>query len=222
DRPASAAAALGVTVGAMAKIAQDVALLGQTEVAEVSEERAPGKGGSSTMPHKRNPVDATLALAAARLALGQVQVILGAMPQEHERGVGGWQAEWEAIPSLFRFAGGAVAHTADSVAGLRIDTHRMRMNLEQGGDLLMAEALAMALAPHLGRPEAQRIVQAACQRATESGRSLRLTALEDDQVCAVLAPEAIESAFDPSRYLGSSNILINRALESYRALRAGI
>jgi len=117
DRVAGIAAAVGVTAGAMAKVAQDVVLLAQTEVGEAAEARAPGKGGSSAMPQKRNPVDATLALAAARLAVGQVPVILAAMTQEHERAVGGWQAEWAAIPDLFRFAGGAAARRRGGARG---------------------------------------------------------------------------------------------------------
>jgi 3-carboxy-cis,cis-muconate cycloisomerase len=218
DRVASVAAALGVAAAAMAKIAADVALLSQTEVGEVSEASAPGKGGSSTMPHKRNPVDATLALASARLAAGQAQALLAAPPQEHERGVGGWQAEWAAVPSLFRFTAGAVFHAVGAVVGLRVDARRMKANLEQGGDLLLAEALAMALAPHLGRPEAQRLVRAACDRAVEKGQTLCQAALDDGQIRAAMSPERIRQALDPFHYLGSTDTLIDRALASYRAL----
>jgi len=221
DRVAGIAAAVGVTAGAMAKVAQDVVLLAQTEVGEAAEARAPGKGGSSAMPQKRNPVDATLALAAARLAVGQVPVILAAMTQEHERAVGGWQAEWAAIPDLFRFAGGAVARVAQAVAGLQVDAGRMRANVEQGGGLLIAEALTMALAPHLGRPEAQRVVQVVCTGATDGGRSLRQAALGDARVRAVLSPAEIERALDPDDYLGSADALIDRALEGYRAIGGG-
>ena len=220
DSVAGIAAALGVTAGAMAKIAQDVALLAQSEVAEVAEASAPGKGGSSAMPQKRNPVDATLALAAARLAIGQVPIVLAAMAQEHERAIGGWQAEWAAMPVLFRYTAGAVAHVAQSVAGLQIDARRMRANMEQGGGLLMAEALTMALAPRLGRPEAQRVVQAACARATDGGQTLRQAALDDAQVRAVLSAEEIEHALDPAAYLGSAGALIDRALDGYRTLVA--
>ena len=147
---------LGVVAGAMAKIADDVVLLAQTEVGEVSEGTAPGKGGSSAMPQKHNPVDATAALASARLAVGGVPVILSAMAQEHERAIGGWQAEWAAIPDLFRFTAGAVERVRGAVAGLQVDTARMKANLDLTGGLIMAESLTMALAPHIGRPEAQR------------------------------------------------------------------
>jgi 3-carboxy-cis,cis-muconate cycloisomerase len=218
DRTAAVAAALGVTAGAVAKIAYDIVLLAQTEVGEVSEAAAPGKGGSSALPQKRNPVDAVLAQAAARLALGQVAVVLGALPQEHERAAGGWQAEWQALPDLARYAGGAVAHVADAVAGLLVDGARMRANLAGGGGLMLAEALTMALAPRLGRPEAQQLVQALCGRAVASGATLEEAALAEPAVLAALDPAAVAAALDPAAYLGSSAALIDRALASYYAL----
>src|SRR6266581_2148259 len=162
DRIAEIAGTLGVVAGAMAKIAGDVVLLTQTEVGEAAEGAAPGKGGSSAMPQKHNPVDATGAIASARLAVGVVPVILSAMAQEHERAVGGWQAEWAAIPDLFRFTAGAVERVRGALAGLQIDAARMRANLDLTGGLIMAESLTMALAPYVGRSEAHRIVQAAC------------------------------------------------------------
>src|SRR6202165_110824 len=144
DRLAEIASALGVVAGAMAKIASDVALLAQTEVGEVSEGTAPGKGGSSAMPQKHNPVDATRAIASARLAIGVVPVILSAMTQEHERAVGGWQAEWVAIPNLFRFTASAVERVREAVGGLQVDPVRMKANLDLTKGLIMAESLTMA------------------------------------------------------------------------------
>ncbi len=217
DRVASIAAALGVVAGAMAKIAQDLVLLAQTEVGEVSEARAPGKGGSSAMPQKHNPVDATLALAAARLVPGQVSVVLSAMAQEHERAAGGWQAEWAAVPALFRYTAGAVAHVAEALAGLHVHSERMRANLEQSAGLLMSEALTMALAAQLGRPEAQRLVQALARRVRPGGVTLLQAAQNESQVSAVLTPEELARALDPASYLGSSDTLIDRALAEYAA-----
>lgn len=216
DRVAEIAATLGVVAGAMAKIAGDIVLLAQTEVGEASEGDAPGKGGSSAMPQKHNPVDATSAIASARLAIGVVPVILAAMAQEHERAVGGWQAEWAAIPELFRFTAGAIERVRSAVGGLQVDPVRMRANLDLTGGLIMAESLAMALAPHLGRPEAQRIVRAACDDAMKSGVDLRQVALKDARVRAVLSSEQIDRALDPDGYLGSTDAFINRALEAYR------
>ncbi len=215
DRVAEIASALGVVAGAMAKIAGDVVHLSQTEVGEVSEGAAPGKGRSSAMPQKHNPVDATFAIASARLAVGVVPVILSAMAQEHERAVGGWQAEWPTIPDLFRFTASAVERVRGAVGDLQIDPARMRANLDLNGGLIMAESLTMALAPHVGRPEAQRIVQATCDHAMRSGLDLRQAALADAQMRANLSLEEIDLALDPTRYMGSSDAFIDRALAVY-------
>jgi 3-carboxy-cis,cis-muconate cycloisomerase len=171
------------------------------------------------MPQKHNPVDATNAIASARLAVGVVPVILSAMAQEHERAAGGWQAEWAAVPDLFRFTAGAVERVRNAVGGLKIDPARMRATLDLTGGLIMAESLAMALAPHVGRPEAQRIVRAACDYAVRSGVNVRQAALADEQVRAILPPEAIDRALDPGGYLGSADAFINRALEAYREVQ---
>ena len=220
DRVAEVATALGVAAGAMAKIASDVALLMQTEVGEASEAAVPGKGGSSTLPHKRNPIDVTAAAAAARLAIGLVPVVLSAMVQEHERAVGGWQAEWAALPDLFRFTAGAVERVRGAVEGLEVDAERMWANLELTRGLIMAEALAMALAPRIGRQQAYQIAQAASERATAAGVDLRRAALDDERVRAALPPNAIDRVFDPTTYLGSTDTFIGRALGHYRRLRA--
>jgi 3-carboxy-cis,cis-muconate cycloisomerase len=220
DRIAELASALGVLAGAMGKIALDLALLAQTEVGEVSEASAAGKGGSSALPHKRNPVDAVEALAAARLAIGAVPVILGGMVQEHERAIGGWQAEWAALPQLFCFTAGAVERVRCAVDGLEIHPDRMRANLEMGGGLLMAEALSMALAQRLGKDEAHQIVQGVSRRVASDGADLRRAALEDSRVRAVLGPEAIDVALDPTHYLGSTDALIDRALRRFEAVQS--
>lgn len=220
DRIAEIASALGIVAGAMAKIASDLVLLAQTEVGEVSEGSAPGKGGSSAMPQKHNPVDAISALASARLAIGVVPVILSAMAQEHERAAGGWQAEWAAIPNLFRFTASAVERVRSAVVDLQINSTRMRANLDLVGGLNMAESLTMALAPHIGKPEAQRLVQAICDQAIKSGQDLRQMALTNEQVRNILSPEEIDRALDPTEYLGSTDVFIDRALEAYRAIQS--
>ncbi|MEO8972560.1 MAG: 3-carboxy-cis,cis-muconate cycloisomerase [Ktedonobacteraceae bacterium] len=220
DRIAEIATTLGVVAGAMAKIAEDVVLLAQTEVGEVSEGAAPGKGGSSAMPQKHNPVDAIGAIASARLAIGVVPVLLAAMAQEHERAVGGWQAEWSAIPNLFRFTASAVERVRGAVSGLQIDPERMQANLNLTRGLIMAESLTMALAPHLGRPDAQRIVQETCEQAVKSGVDLHQAALKNAQICAILSPAEIDHALDPAAYLGSTDAFINRALEAYRGIQS--
>lgn len=218
DRIAQIAAALGVLAGSVAKIAHDLVLLGQAEVAEVSEASAPGKGGSSAMPQKQNPVDAMLALAAAQQVPGLVATILSAMPQEHERAVGGWQAEWVTIPALFRATSGALSHTVAALSGLRVDAERMRQNLASVGTL-MAESLSMALAAQHGRPAAQKLVRRLVEQAQAEQRSLAAVARADSQVRAALTPDALEQALDPQRYLGSTEALIERALAEYATLR---
>jgi 3-carboxy-cis,cis-muconate cycloisomerase len=218
DRVAEIAATLGIAAGAMAKIAGDVALLAQSEVGEVWERAAAGKGSSSALPQKRNPVDATAALAAARLALGAMPVLLCGMEQEHERAVGGWQAEWAAVPNLFRYSACAVEHVRDALSGLQIDPARMLANLGLTGGQVMAESLTVALAAHVGRPEAYRIVQAACNRVSGTGEDLLQVALADEEVRASLSPPQIERALDPGLYLGSADAFIDRALAAYRAV----
>jgi 3-carboxy-cis,cis-muconate cycloisomerase len=216
DRIATVAATLGVTAGAMSKIASDVVLLSQTEVGELSEGAREGKGGSSAMPQKRNPVDAMSALAAARLALAMVPTLMSGLEQEHERAVGAWQAEWVAVPHIFRHTGGAVMHVRQLLDGLEVHEDRMRRNLELAGGALMAEALTVALAPKLGRHEAQRIVKAESERVRSEGMSLRDAALTDTCTAGILSADEIERALDPAQYLGATNDFIDLALESFR------
>lgn len=219
DRVVEIATVAGIVAGAMAKVADDVVLLAQTEVGEVTEGVEPGKGGSSALPQKHNPVDAMSAMAAARLAIGNVPVILAAMVQEHERAVGGWQAEWVAIPDLFRFTAGAVEGVRKALRGLQIDAVHMKANLDLTNGLVMAEALTMALAARVGRPEAYRIVQMLCNDVAVSGRDLRQVAQTEGQVCAILSPVEIDRALDPGVYLGSADVFINRALDAYHKIR---
>ena len=214
DRIAEIAGTLGVIAGAMSKVASDVAHLAQTEIGEASEGPMPGKGGSSAMPQKHNPVDAAFAIASARLAIGEVSVILSAMTQEHERAVGGWQAEWVAIPNLFRYTSGAVEHVVGMISDLRVDPEHMSANVELTQGLIMAESLTMTLAPYVGRPEAQRIVTTLCERAVRLGVHLREVVLEEETVLNILSVEEIDRAFDPGAYLGSTNVFIDHASRS--------
>jgi 3-carboxy-cis,cis-muconate cycloisomerase len=220
DRITAIAGTVGVIAGSMAKIANDIILLAQTEVAEVAEAAAPDKGGSSALPQKRNPVDAIAALAAARLAIGLVPGIMSAMDNEHERGAGGWQAEWAAIPKLFCYAAGAVARVQGAVRGLRVDAQQMLANLEGDGGLLMAESVSMTLARKVGRPEAQRLVKEVCDHAVTRGVSLRQAALENDSILTNVSGDEIARALDPANFLGSADDLIDRALESYQKVAA--
>ncbi len=212
DRFAHLACALGVATGAAGKIARDLSLLAQTEVGEVAERAAGGRGGSSTMPQKRNPVSASVALAAAGRTPGLVATLLGAMVQEHERGLGGWQVEWDALPELVLVAGGGIRATAEALETLTVDTDRMRANLDASGGGLLAEAVAMTLAESIGKHEAHACVGAACRRAAEEERPLVDLLAEDPTVSRHLDRARIEALLSPDNYLGVSQRFIERAL----------
>ena len=216
-RIAEVGAALGVTCGVMGKIARDVALLMQAEVGEVSEPTAPGRGGSSSMPHKRNPVAAMAVEAGVRRAHALVGVLLGAMLQEHERGVGGWHAEWETVGELFRLSAGAVVRVRDVVDRLHVDPARMRANLDATHGLPLSEHVALLLARLMGRGEARALVERAIQRCRTSGRHLRDELLADPAVTTHLTAADLDEALEPARYLGATQVFIDRALAAYRS-----
>jgi len=218
-RIAELASALGVAAGALGKVALDVALLAQSEVAEVREAGGPGRGGSSTLPQKRNPVGAANALACAKRTPGLVATILSALPQEHERGLGGWPLEWEVLPELFRLTGAAAAHVAGALHGLEVDPARMRANLDAAGGALVAERVALALAPALGRAAAQEKVESVCRRARERGEALLDVLAADPKIAAQLPRPALAALLDPSDYLGASAELVERALARHRERR---
>ena len=161
DRMAAIGAAVAIVAGAMAKIAGDVGLLMQTDTAEAFEPSAPGKGGSSTMPHKRNPVAAASALAAATMAPNLAATIFAAQVQDHERSAGPWHAEWPTLPTLLLVTSGGIAAIVDIAEGLEVDAARMRANLDATDGLIMAEAVAMRLAERIGKSDAHHLVEAA-------------------------------------------------------------
>jgi len=220
DRLAELACALGVASGTAGKIARDLSLLAQTEVGEAWERSVDGRGDSSTMPQKRNPVGASVALAAAARAPGLVATVLGAMVQEHERGLGGWQAEWDALPDLVLVVAGGVRALADALDGLVVDPERMRANVEATGGMLLAEAVAMALATPLGKAEAHACVEAACRRAAAEHRRLADVLVEDPVVARYLDRAEIDRRLVPEHYLGSARAFIERVL-SRRAVSEG-
>jgi 3-carboxy-cis,cis-muconate cycloisomerase len=212
DRLVDLAAALGLLAGTLGKMARDIALLMQTEVAEAFEPVGEGRGGSSTMPHKRNPIACAVALAAAARIPNLVATLLAAMPQEQERGLGGWHAEWETLPEIFLLASGALHHMADAISGLTLDTKRMRANIEATRGLVMAEAVTMALAERIGKQEAHHLVEAACRRALAEGAHLRDVLARDPAVAAQLTPAALDRLFAPESYLGMAEPFVQRAL----------
>jgi 3-carboxy-cis,cis-muconate cycloisomerase len=209
-------AALALAAGALEKVALDVTLMAQTEVGEVAERSEGGRGGSSTLPHKRNPVGAVRCAASARMARAAAAALIGGMAQEHERASGGaWHAEWPALSDALALTGGAAWSLGESLDGLEVDTDAMSRNLELTGGLLMAESVTMAMAGELGRGEAKRIVGAASARAASEGRPFRDVLGEDGDVTRVLGEEGIDRALDPAAYLGSAGAFVDRALERY-------
>jgi 3-carboxy-cis,cis-muconate cycloisomerase len=215
-RPARLAGALGIALGAMAKVARDVVLLAQTEVGELVEGCGGGRGGSSTMPHKRNPVGAVTVLACAERGPGLVATILAAMEQEHERAAGAWQAESEPLLELLRLTGSAAAALRDVLAGLEVHPDRMRANLDLTHGLLMSESVAAAFAESVGRPRAQELVETAVRQAAREQRELRHVLLEMPEVTSAMRPDEFDRALAPENYLGATQQLIDRALAAHR------
>ncbi len=212
DRIVEVATAMGLLTGTLGKIARDLSLMMQTEVAEAFEPAGEGRGGSSTMPHKRNPVSAAVVLSAANRVPALVGGLLVSMVQEHERGLGGWHAEWEALPDVMRLTAGALAHMRQVLDGLEIDVNRMRGNLDATHGLVMAEAVTMSLAPHLGRLSAHHLIEQACRTALAEGRHLRDVLAEHPDVKSRLSPAQLAELFDPIHYIGVAQQLIDRAL----------
>ena len=217
DRLVELAAWLGLIVGSLGKMARDLSLMTQTEVGEAFEPAGQGRGGSSTMPHKRNPVACAAILAAATRAPGLVATMLAAMPQEHERGLGGWQAEWSTLPELCRLAGGSMARAREIIEGLDLDRRRMRANLDLTKGQIMAEAVMMALGDRLGRLEAHHRVGEACRRAAATGRDLGAVIAEDEVLGGMLEPGELERLMDPGSYVGMAEAMVARVVERWRA-----
>jgi len=216
DRVAEVATTLALCVGTLGKIARDISLHMQTEIAEVFEPAGEGRGGSSTMPHKRNPVAAGSVLAAATRVPGLVSTILSAMVQEDERGLGNWHAEWETLPEIFCLTGGALRQMADVVPRLEVDTERMRRNLDATQGLIFAEAVTMALAKGIGKAAAHKLVEEASLQARKSGKHLRLVLAEilgqDGRETERLSAAELDRLFAPENYLGAAEQFVDRIL----------
>ncbi len=215
-RIAELAGVLGLAAGAMAKVAGDVLLLSQTEVAEVRDTAA-GRGGSSAMPHKRNPVAAVAVLAAARTVPGEVATLLATMAQEHERAAGSWHAEWLPLTAALRSTGSAAAWLVDVLSHLEPVPAAMAANLARSGTLLYAESAAAALSPALGRTAAQALVEQACAEALADGLELRVVLAGRAEVRAVLDGAALDAVFTPGSVSGATGAFIDRVLSEVRA-----
>ncbi|MGE0150991.1 MAG: 3-carboxy-cis,cis-muconate cycloisomerase [Reyranellaceae bacterium] len=213
DRIGEVAVVLGLLGGSLAKMARDMALLMQGEIGELREPAAPGRGGSSAMPQKRNPVLCVDVLAATARIPGLVATLLQAQAQELERGAGNWQAEWPVLPELVLLSGGALRQMHEILAGLEVDAGRMRANFEAQRGLPMAEAVAMALAGRLGKAQAHALVARAARRAAEEGIHLRQAIGDEEDIASRLDGEALDRLFDPAAALGAAERMVAAALK---------
>lgn len=214
DRIVEVAAALGIACGALGKIGRDLTLLAQSEVAEAFEKPS-SRGGSSSMPHKQNPVRAVTAVTAAIRAPGLVATMVAAMPQEHERAAGGWQAEWETLADLIRVTLESVGAIANTLGDVELDPAAMREHLGMHGGVAMAEGLAAALMEHLSRTDAMAHVERLSRVAVRDRRPLRELASADPEVSRWLSPAAIDRALAPENFLGSAPLFVERVLRQW-------
>ena len=212
DRIAEAASVFAILTGSCGKIARDVSLMMQTDVGEAFEPAGAGRGGSSTMPHKRNPVAAASALGAATMAPNLAATIFAAQVQDHERSAGPWHAEWSTLPALMLVTSGALAAIVDLAEGLEVDAARMRDNLDTTDGLIMAEALAFALADKIGKSDAHHLIEAASKKAVAEQKHLRDVLTSDSKVTTHLDERKIAALFEPMAYQGVSQAMIDRLL----------
>ena len=214
DRIAEAASVFAILAGTCGKIARDVSLMMQTDVGEAFEPSGAGRGGSSTMPHKRNPVAAASALAAATMAPNLAATIFAAQVQDHERSAGPWHAEWPTLPTLMLVTSGALAAIVDIAEGLEVDAARMRQNLDATHGLIMAEAVTMALAEKIGKSDAHHLIEEASRQTIAAKRNLLDVLADDARVTAHLDAARLAKLFEPMAYQGVSQTLIDRLLAS--------
>ncbi len=204
DQLASLICACGVLTGSLGKMARDIVLLMQNEVGEASEPGGEGRGGSSTMPHKRNPTACSLTLSAAHRVPGLVASFLSAMLQEHERGVGGWQAEWPVVATVIQSTGVACSSMAEVAEGLSVDKEKMRLNIEMTNGLIFAERAMMLLGPKLGRDVAHKLLDGAARKSADENRNLAAILAEMPEVTAQLSADELKQLETPEQYLGSA------------------
>ena len=218
DRLVEFGAVLGLIAGSLGKVGRDISLLMQTEAAEVFEPAAPGKGGSSTMPHKRNPVGSAVLISAATRVPGLLSILFSAMPQEHERSLGLWHAEWETLPEICCLVSGALAQALNMTQGLEVDAERMAHNLDLTHGLVLAEAVSIVLAQRVGREASHHLLEQCCKRAVSEQRHLRAVLGDDAGVTAHLNAAELDRLLDPAHYLGQATTWVERAVAEHFSL----
>jgi 3-carboxy-cis,cis-muconate cycloisomerase len=204
DQLATLICACGVLTGSLGKMARDIVLLMQNEVSEAREPGGEGRGGSSTMPHKRNPTACSLTLTAAHRVPGLVASFLSAMLHEHERSVGGWQAEWPVVATVIQSTGVAISSMTEAAEGLSVDAEKMRRNIENTRGLIFAERAMMLLGSKLGRDVAHKLLEGAARRSVNENTNLAAVLAEMPEVIAHLSAAELKQLETPEQYLGSA------------------
>ena len=220
DRIGEVACFLGLLTGTLGKIAKDVKLLMQTEVAEVFEPFAEGRGSSSTMPQKRNPISSLYIHATAALVRQHAAALLEAAVADHERSTGPWEIEWIALPEIFLLSAGALSQTRVMLEGLEVDPARMRQNLDMTHGAIVSEAVMMGLGPYLGRQRAHDLVYDICREAAATGTPLIDLLARNPEISRHLSGLELERMVDPANYLGLAGEMVDRVLASERRDRA--
>ena len=212
DNLAEAVLFTGLVTASLAKIGTDMMLLMATEFAEAFEPFQHGRGASSTMPQKRNPISAELIVASAKIVRQNCALMLDASVHDFERATGPWHAEWVAIPQSFIAASGALAQTRLMMAGLSVDARRMESNLDLTGGLIVTEAVMMGLAPAIGRQKAHDVVYDACRQVADGGITLLQALAADSEVSSHFSESQLQKLLDPRNYLGSAGPMVDRAI----------
>jgi 3-carboxy-cis,cis-muconate cycloisomerase len=213
DTIAEAGCFLGLLAGTCGKLALDVKLLMQTEVEEVYEPFHEGRGSSSTMPQKRNPISSVYITALNSVVRQQVAALLDAMVEDHERATGPWEIEWLVLPEIFCFTAGALSHTLSVLTGLQVDETKMRANLDLTRGLIVSEAVMMGLGPYLGRQYAHDLVYDICRQVIATGRPLVELLAENEEIAKHLDRVALMRLCDPANYVGEAGVMVDRMLE---------
>ncbi len=219
DRVAEVGCFLGLVTGTLAKLATDVKLMMQTEVEEVYEPFAEGRGSSSTMPQKRNPISTLYITACTAMVRQHVAALLDAMVEDHERATGPWEIEWIAVPEIFCLASGALNQARTICQGLEVNEKRMRANLDITGGLIVSEAVMMGLGPHLGRQRAHDLVYDICRAAIRTGRPFLDLLAEDTEISRHMDRAALAKLVDPANYLGVAGEMVDRVLAAKEGAR---
>lgn len=221
DRVADLGGALALVTGTLGKMARDISLLMQTEIAEVAEPAGEGRGGSSAMPHKRNPVGCAVALAAAARVPPLVATLYAAQVGDHERSLGPWQSEWQTLPEIFRLTAGSLHTMAEVIEGLQVFPTAMASTLATTDGLILAEAVTMTLGGLIGRMQAHHLVERASHKAVAEGIGLKAALLADPEITPHLDAAAIDAVLDPAAYLGEAKTFVTRVLAAWRKHQNG-